>query len=248
MAGNYERISGEFLPESSSLTEKLRKWRATSSVKTFFNQLGEKDISILDIGCGDGLYSVTLAQHPACRKLLAVDFHETPPPHISNSRLSNLAYQGFDKLSPDKLTYDVIFCRHLLEHTANPIHFLRDIKPLLKETGKIFIEVPNFECIWKIILGGSYVNLYLPRHLFHFDRQTLKKVVESAGFEVEMTFTSHLPSLGWSIRNRLGLMPLRKIGFMELSLFPIEVAVNILFRQATCIGVIVKKHPLSDGS
>lgn len=243
-----ERVSGEFLPESSSLIEKLRRWRAASTAKSFFKQLGIKDVSILDIGCGDGLYSVALAQHPACKDISALDFHETPPKHIANLGISNISYQHIDHLTQDNKTYDVIFCRHLLEHTQNPIHFLRMIKPLLKEGGKIFIEVPNFECVWQNILRGYYVNLYLPRHFYHFERKTLKNVIESAGFKVDVIFFGHLPSLGWSIRNMTGLRPLRKIGVLEIALFPIEVGINILFRQATCLGVIVKKYSPSGES
>lgn len=236
-----ERVSGEFLPENSKLVEKLRRWKANISVNIFLNQLGKKEAVILDIGCGDGLYSVSLAQHSSCQELLAIDFHKTPPRFISDSSIPTLKYRSFDTLFENNLTYDIIFCRHLLEHLENPVHFLQTLQSLLTETGKIFIEVPNFNCFWRKTLGAFYCNLSLPRHFFHFDQETLIHTVVAAGFDVESTFSSHLPSLGWSIRNKFNLLPLRKIGLLELGLFPLEILVNLLFRQATCLGVIIKK-------
>lgn len=241
-----ERTSGDFLPHNAVITERLRQWRASLIVNSFFKQLNAKNVSILDIGCGDGLYSVALAQHSACQKLLAVDFHEIPPQRIIKTNLSTIRYQSINRLSEEEKQYDVVFCRHVLEHTVNPIDFLCYIKPLLKESGTIFIEVPNFNCIWRKLLGKYYFNLFLPRHFFHFEQKTLMQVVEKSGFNIERLFSTHLPSLGWSIRNRFKLQPLRKIGLLELALFPIEIILNSLFRQPTCIGVIIKNKPISN--
>jgi 2-polyprenyl-3-methyl-5-hydroxy-6-metoxy-1,4-benzoquinol methylase len=236
-----ERTSGDFLPNNAAFTEKLRQWRASFIVNNFFKQLNRKDVSILDIGCGDGLYSVALAQHSACQKLLAVDFHEIPPQRLFKTHLATIRYESMNRLAEEKERYDVIFCRHVVEHTVNPIDFLCHIKPLLNESGTVFIEVPNFNCIWRKLLGQYYCNLFLPRHFFHFEQKTLLQVVENAGFSVESSFSAHLPSLGWSIRNRFKLQPLRKIGLLELALFPIEVIINLLCGQPTCLGMIIKK-------
>jgi len=46
--------------------------------------------------------------------------------------------------------FDKIFMFHVLEHIVDPIQFLIDLKPLLKEKGKIYIEVPNVDDITSI--------------------------------------------------------------------------------------------------
>jgi len=58
----------------------------------------------------------------------------------------NGSYTGdFINLEVKEKEFDFIFMFHVLEHFNNPGKVLNKIKTLLKKTGRVIIEVPNFE-------------------------------------------------------------------------------------------------------
>lgn len=78
--------------------------------------------------------------------------------------------------------YDCITLFHVLEHIKNPIEFLKIIKKHLNNRGKLIVEVPNSA---DMLLEASqeYRDFYWQRaHLLYFDKESLKKVAQRAGF------------------------------------------------------------------
>jgi len=79
--------------------------------------------------------------------------------------------------------YDVITLFHVLEHLADPIEFLKNIKALLKPEGVLILEVPNVK---ELLLDNSkeYNDFYWIRaHLNYFDQETLSYALKKAGFK-----------------------------------------------------------------
>jgi 2-polyprenyl-3-methyl-5-hydroxy-6-metoxy-1,4-benzoquinol methylase len=78
------------------------------------------------------------------------------------------------------MQFDKIFLFHVLEHIADPILFLNDLKPLLKKTGKIYIEVPNVDDIMvKTFRSDAYMDYYYKKaHLFNFNETGLNYIFE----------------------------------------------------------------------
>ena len=83
-----------------------------------------------------------------------------------------------------KSKYKFITLWHVLEHTKKPKELLYNIKGLLSKGGKIMIAVPN---------NGSYDNIYykknwagydVPRHVFHFNKNSLKGLLSDVKLSV----------------------------------------------------------------
>jgi len=88
-----------------------------------------------------------------------------------NERIENI------NLSSNK--YDLIYCCHTLEHLKSPKKTLLKIRGSLKNTGVLYIEVPNIEFISKYNIVEEW---FIDKHLFHFSPNTLTSLTKSTGF------------------------------------------------------------------
>ncbi|RKY83677.1 class I SAM-dependent methyltransferase, partial [candidate division KSB1 bacterium] len=43
--------------------------------------------------------------------------------------------------------FDLVMMWHVLEHIENPVLYLKEISRILKENGKLIIEVPNLDSL-----------------------------------------------------------------------------------------------------
>ncbi len=80
---------------------------------------------------------------------------------------------------PGDRPFDVVVINHVLEHVQQPVGFLQDVFRLLNPGGIVHIAVPNIDC-WEARLPGW--TSYEPYHLTYFNRQTLLRAVNVAGF------------------------------------------------------------------
>ena len=101
--------------------------------------------TIADIGCGNGVFSVSMKQIFECT-LTGID---------GNSyALRKAKENGFDKtfqvndFSNDELplspkSMDLVICKDVLEHLINPKHLASEIAKSVKPNGHALIHVPN---------------------------------------------------------------------------------------------------------
>ena len=95
-----------------------------------------KQKTLLDVGCGNGSF----IEHAS--KFIA-QVAGIEPHNRSREKLINKGYRIYsDILDIDSNLFDIITCFHVLEHTDDPIEFLKNMKRLLKPGGIIFLEVP----------------------------------------------------------------------------------------------------------
>ena len=73
---------------------------------------------------------------------------------------------------------------NVLEHTPNPLEIVQECSRILKDTGVLFIQVPNIESFQAKILKDSWGHIDAPRHYYHFSIYTLKMLLNNAGFRI----------------------------------------------------------------
>ena len=85
--------------------------------------------------------------------------------------------------------FDVIIMSHVLEHLINNKTILTNMRNGLVDTGILFIEVPNCQHI-----GTLEHSIQTQPHMYHFSKNSLKKLLEISGFEVLYadTFTAEV--------------------------------------------------------
>jgi len=96
--------------------------------------------NVLDIGCGTGFALDLFKENGIKATGITVEASEfqTSKDKGHDVRLMDMNFLEFD----DK-EFDLIWCRHALEHSVMPTIALMEMKRVLKDDGKIYIEVPS---------------------------------------------------------------------------------------------------------
>jgi hypothetical protein len=80
--------------------------------------------------------------------------------------------------------FNVITLWHVLEHLPDPNQALHQLHNLLNETGTIFIAVPNLKSYDANYYQSYWAAYDVPRHLWHFDQQSMKTILQKNGFRL----------------------------------------------------------------
>ena len=135
---------------------------------------------LLDVGCGHGVNAAMLAQQG-----WQVSWLDLSPEIVRQaSTLLGDRVQVGDLLTvryPDR-SFDVVLMSHSLEHMYHPERVLGEAKRILDDHGLLVIAVPNAESVEARIFGRWWVNWDPPRHLYHFTKRTLGRLLIRAGF------------------------------------------------------------------
>jgi glycosyltransferase involved in cell wall biosynthesis/SAM-dependent methyltransferase len=107
---------------------------------------------------------------------------------------------GIEVFEPDQ-PYDVVVLSQVLEHALDPVDMLRHTRRLLAPGGEVWIGCPNVNSGLARLFGRRWINWHTPFHICHFDRRTLRRVIERAGFEV-LEERQETPAL-WSTQSVL---------------------------------------------
>lgn len=118
------------------------RWKA---IKPLVDSLGRKDLSIIDVGCGRGVFSNLLSEYG--------DVVGTEPAHsvvdygrvlYPNLQLHSLSLEDYVHIFPDK-KYDLILCTEVLEHVVDKSGFINRLKGLVKDNGFVILTTPRKE-------------------------------------------------------------------------------------------------------
>ena len=143
----------------------------------------EREGRLLDFGCGGGAFLHRM--HVQGWKVVGLDISQTMAARI-RSQLGLTALAGtlpHPQLGPE--SFDYVTMWQSLEHVHRPLETLRQAHRLLVPGGGLLVSVPNVDSAPFRWFGPAWFGLELPRHLSHFSVQTLRKMIEKAGFEVE---------------------------------------------------------------
>lgn len=85
--------------------------------------------------------------------------------------------------------FDVVTCLDVIEHLRCPDLALRTVSQCLAPGGIVLISTPDVGSIGATLLHNSWPH-YHRDHLWYFNRRTLRRLVEAAGFEVVLQHQS----------------------------------------------------------
>ncbi len=111
-----------------------------------FRTTDDRDLTVLDVGCGFGYTAVELAR--TCRAVVAIEpsphLHETATSVVRESRLQNIQLRrdGIESIS-DSNAFDVVVLDNVLEHIPDQRGALAIVERALKPGGVLYLLVPN---------------------------------------------------------------------------------------------------------
>jgi SAM-dependent methyltransferase len=227
------RESCDFQPDNSGLMFRLKRWAAIRDARSFLSRMPlPKNPAILDFSCGDGMF--TLAMKTVCpnARVAGTDMHSDPPPLLSSQ-----TYFSHDALARQDGAWDMVLCRHVLEHSYDPIHMLTQLKTLLRPQGILAIEVPSLETKLASLFGKHWDGYYVPYHPVHFTRESLAASLKAAGFAVLRERTAEMPKMGRSIRNILGCKYNLALFGIGMALQPAQLLLGKMTGTSVCLRI-----------
>lgn len=144
---------------------------------------------LLDYGCGRGDFVLAARKRgwDACGAEMAAS-----PVMGLRERLGIEVFEIEEVASLADESFDAITLWHVFEHTPSPRAVLAELRRLLRSDGRLLIEVPNFGGWLGRLAGRTWYHAEVPRHLVHFDRANLLRILESEGFCVDSVGTFSL--------------------------------------------------------
>lgn len=140
---------------------------------------------MLDAGCGGGLLAGVLRESgvaamglDASSDAVKLAWHRHGVPALQG----DLRQPPF---APGSLALLSMF--HVVEHLLDPLAYLRSAHGLLRDGGRLVVQVPNADCLQFRLLRGRWSGIDIPRHLQNLRRADLRRLLATAGFEITRT-------------------------------------------------------------
>lgn len=162
---------------------------------------------VLDVGCGLG-YSLLELKNFGC-EAYGIDPDPNTKKFANKFRLK--FHEGFIEDDPFReVQFDYIIANQVLEHTNDPVKFLRTCKKRLKPGGELIFAFPNVDSLSRKILKKSWLHWHIPYHLNFFNRESVETISNMAGLKVKkiMTITPNM----WTNLQLRRLLQRPKIG------------------------------------
>ena len=138
---------------------------------------------VLDVGCGDGIPTATIARH---HRVLGVDFAST----MLRRAHHNLPSSDFLRASIDLLplkgnSIPAVTCYFVLSDYDSRIRLLSELRRVLTSGGKLVVSDYSSDDDFNNLIDSLYTKvLGKERGMFRVDRDTLSREMERIGFKI----------------------------------------------------------------
>ncbi len=158
------------------------------------NSGGLKNKKVVDVGCGGGILSESMALRGA--KTLGIDMGKAPLSvaelHALESGIDNIRYQQItvEALAQQEADqFDVVTCMEMLEHVPDPGSIIKACATLVKPGGSVFFSTINRnpKAFALAIIGAEYMLHLLPKGTHEYAKFIRPSELESWAREAGLT-------------------------------------------------------------
>jgi SAM-dependent methyltransferase len=160
--------------------------RQQREVVHWLSQLRPQRGRLLDVGCGGGELLVALRDDGWTASGIE------PGPRsaaLARERLGlDVQTAAFDAAVLEPGSFDVVVFSSVLEHLPDPVAALRRGRELLAPGGLLAVLfLPLLDSPQARLFGARWQGLDAPRHLYHFERATFARALDTVGLKVVAT-------------------------------------------------------------
>ncbi|MBO0932658.1 class I SAM-dependent methyltransferase [Fibrella aquatilis] len=158
----------------------VRSYTLQQKEKLIRNAMGKVG-KLLDYGCGTGAFLETCQQ-----KGWTVNGYEPDPDarKLATERVEKPILMNVNDINAAG-PFDVITLWHVLEHVADLSKTINRLSNSIRIGGSLVIAIPNPLSADAKQFKQHWAAYDVPRHLYHFAPDVLKRLIEPAGFALE---------------------------------------------------------------
>ena len=181
---------------------------AKTRLNAFFKYLDEQNLevsSVLEIGPGQGYLMQEFKNRVPDLDYYVVESDTSVHDGLKRQGAAVIDVTDVKTIKP----VDAVIATHVLEHTLDPVGFLRHFTTALRPGGAVFIETP--------CLDHEYKDLHEP-HVLFFEKSTLGRCFEMCGLQhITLTYNGDV------------IPNIRRNGFIRKCLVKLEVKTGVPF-------------------
>lgn len=161
------------------------------SKKRIVNKYADQG-NLLDYGCGSGEFLKTMSD--AGHNVVGIE------PDMNTRKLAINEY-GLNIVSESDLSgipdgsLSSITLWHVLEHVYPLEERIKSFYQKLSNTGTLFVALPNIASYDAKKYKAHWAAYDVPRHIYHFDPLTIKRLMNNFGFNLYKTLPMHLDAI-----------------------------------------------------
>jgi SAM-dependent methyltransferase len=151
-------------------------------------------------------------------------------------------YSPLHEIPADDGHFDAVICNAVLEHVANPVEVLQEIRRVLKPGGHLYLCIPFMQPEHRC-----------PTDFQRYAKDGLRKLVEDQGFEVMKIEGVHTVyhTLGWIVEHWLESQDSLSYRILRLILYPLlrykmRTSKAYVESLASAYRVLVRKPMVAD--
>lgn len=159
-----------------------------------------KNLLVLDIGCGNGALLKSLKKLKF-KKLFGFDSDPKILKDIVENDITTFCANFNNFFSHPQilnLKFDYIFLHDVLEHSYDPYLLLNNIKKVTKKNSEIFIKIPSGDCLQLEMLKEYNCDTMAPFHRILFSKKGVTILLKKTGFKKITFFNSNQKNWGWT--------------------------------------------------
>jgi SAM-dependent methyltransferase len=206
-----------------------RHW--LTSIRRIEKVLGRftPEMQVVDVGCGMNHLLAAIKRERGCEGI-GVDFKAEVAAYVRDVRKMPVVQGTLHDGHFADGRFDLVTMNEYLEHEPNPRRVLAEARRITKPGGHIWIEVPLTDCLPAKLFGSRWSQVDVPRHLVHFTRETITKMLESSGYKVVHIGSFQIPlMIGMSVLQSFGATRVGNLGLAHsvlvfLSALPFQLA------------------------
>lgn len=140
--------------------------------------------TLLDVGCGTGDFLKTAKENNWTISGIEPNVDART---IANQKTENAVFDIQQLNNFESNSFDVITLWHVLEHLPDLEHQISMFKKLLTPNGRLVVAVPNYKSFDANYYKQFWAAYDAPRHLWHFDQQSMSRLFASINMKIEQT-------------------------------------------------------------